>query len=259
MKILVILRNIYSNPDVFDNEQYLCKSDCNILAEAMMLKEQCGGQVTALLFGEKVEENVKTLQKACTYGADEGALIGFHDFDFSDTEAFAKVIARTIETEYADYSLILFGRLAYDGDAVNLATQVACHLSCARVVYSREINIKEGKICARKYLSSSEEVICQVDADKVLIQSIREHGVTRQPKISDIIRTYNGLEITQINGDAIAAKIPENNTGFRLFKKTEPEENTEKKMVLLNGKNDEESSVNLLNLLQKSGFQGKKI
>ena len=81
MNILVILRNIYSNPDLFDDEQYLCKSDCNVLAEAMMLKELFTGQVTALLFAE------------------------------------------TIRTYFPDYDLILFGRLAYDGDAVSISTR----------------------------------------------------------------------------------------------------------------------------------------
>ena len=75
MNILVILRNIYSNPDLFDDEQYLCKSDCNVLAEAMMLKEQFIGQVTALLFAENVSDNIETLKKACTYGADRKSVV----------------------------------------------------------------------------------------------------------------------------------------------------------------------------------------
>ena len=78
MNIWVILRNIYSNPDLFDDEQYLCKSDCNVLAESIMLKEHFIGQVTALLF----TDNIETLKKACTYGADAACLIGFERFDF---------------------------------------------------------------------------------------------------------------------------------------------------------------------------------
>lgn len=32
-------------------------------------------------------------------------------------------MAETIRTYFLDYDLILFGRLAYDGDAVNVSTQ----------------------------------------------------------------------------------------------------------------------------------------
>ena len=123
MNIWVILRNIYSNPDLFDDEQYLCKSDYNVLAEAMMLKELFTGQVTALLFAENVSDNIETLKEACTYGADAACLIGFERFDFSETEQLSQIMAETIRTYFPDYDLILFGRLAYDGDAVNISTR----------------------------------------------------------------------------------------------------------------------------------------
>lgn len=100
INILVILRNIYSNPDLFDDEQYLCKSDCNVLAEAMMLKEHFIGQVTALLFTENVSDNIETLKKACTYGADAACLIGFERFDFSETEQLSQIMQKPFELTF---------------------------------------------------------------------------------------------------------------------------------------------------------------
>ena len=82
-----------------------------------MLKEHFIGQVTALLFTENVSDNIETLKKACTYGADAACLIGFERFDFSETEQLSQIMAETIRTYFLDYDLILFGRLAYDGDA----------------------------------------------------------------------------------------------------------------------------------------------
>ena len=112
MNIWVILRNIYSNPDLFDDEQYLCKSDYNVLAESIMLKEHFIGQVTALLFTENVSDNIETLKKACTYGADAACLIGFERFDFSETEQLSQIMQKTFELTFPIYDLILFGRLA---------------------------------------------------------------------------------------------------------------------------------------------------
>ena len=162
MNIWVILRNIYSNPDLFDDEQYLCKSDYNVLAESIMLKEHFIGQVTALLFTENVSDNIETLKKACTYGADAACLIGFERFDN----------AKTIRTYFPDYDLILFGRLAYDGDAVNVSTQVSCHLGIPRVVYSREIYTKDQVLYARKYISSSKEAVYRLKRPVLIHRSI---------------------------------------------------------------------------------------
>lgn len=257
MNILVILRNIYSNPDLFDDEQYLCKSDCNILAEAMMLKEQMPCKVTALLFAENVPDNIETLKKACTYGADEGFLIGFENFDFSQTEQLSRIMARTIQGYFPEYDLILFGRLAYDGDAINVSTQVSCHLGIPRVVYSREIYSEDHVLYSRKYISSSEEAVYRLKGP-LLIQSIREQGVTRQPKIADIIRTYNEVEIQHLDGDAIADGLPAERNGLRLIKKTEPPKDKSTAMTLLNGLSDDESAANLLRILREKGFQGRK-
>ena len=257
MNILVILRNIYSTPDLFDDEQYLCKSDCHILAEAMMLKKQMPGKVTALLFAENVPDNIETLKKACTYGADEGWLIGFNQFDFSETEQLSRIMARTIQSHFPDYDMILFGRLAYDGDAVNIATQVSCHLGIPRIVYSKEIYTEDNTLYSRKYISASEEFLYRLKG-RVLIQSIREQGVTRQPKIADIIRTYNAVEIQHLDGDGIFAKLPQQNTGLHLIAKTEPQQNKSTTMTLLNGLSDEASAANLLQVLREKGFQGIK-
>lgn len=100
MNIWVILRNIYSNPDLFDDVQYLCKSDCNVLAEAMMLKELFTGQVTALLFAENVSDNIETFKKACTYGADAACLIDFKRFDFSETEQLSQIMQKPFELTF---------------------------------------------------------------------------------------------------------------------------------------------------------------
>ena len=156
MNIWVILRNIYSNPDLVDDEQYLCKSDCNVLAESIMLKEHFIGQVTALLFTENVSDNIETLKKACTYGADAACLIGFERFDFSETEQLSQIMAETIRTYFLDYDLILFGRLAYDAmpSMYPLRYPVISH-SKSRL-QSGNLYQRPGPLCQKIYSSSKE-------------------------------------------------------------------------------------------------------
>lgn len=257
MKIIVILRNIYNSFDFFDDEQYLCKSDCNVIAEAMMLKEALheSVEITALLFAEKNQDNIKTLKKASTYGVDKSILIEFQKFDFSDTKRFSQIIATTIKRMNTKPNLILFGRLACDGDAVNLATQTACQLQWPRIVYSKEIFVANEQLYSKKYICSSEEIIYQLDMKQVVIQSIRKHGVTRQPKITDIVRAYNNFEIEYVDGDMIASGILEKQKGFLLTQKTEPKEAVNKKLLSLNDINDEATAKKLLELLQKKGFR----
>ena len=80
--------------------------------------------------------------------------------------------AKTIRTYFPDYDLILFGRLAYDGDAVNVSTQVSCHLGIPRVVYSREIYTKDQVLYARKYISSSKEAVYRLKRPVLIHRSI---------------------------------------------------------------------------------------
>lgn len=270
MKILVVLRNIYHNPDLFDDEQYLCKSDRNILAEAVMLKEEYGGDITALLFAEDVEDSEKALKKACTYGVDQAFHIVMDKFDFSDTSVFSRIISRTLQQHFREFDLLLFGRLAYDGDAVSIATQTAYRLGIPAIMYSKEIiaykeekravswsekNPRKKKITVRKMVSDLEDIIYDLELP-ALVQSMREKGVIRQPKMADIIRTYSEVEVKKIDGDRIARKVGENEGKIVLYGKSELEDDTHKEFQLLNGMSDKESSINLIKILNRLGFEG---
>lgn len=259
MKILVILRNIYNNSDLFAEEQYLCKSDRNILAEAVMLKEKYGGDITAVLFAEDVEDSEMALKKACTYGADDAVHIVLNKFDFSDTSTFSRLISKTLEQYFKDFDLLLFGRLAYDGDAVNIATQTAYRLKIPAIVYSKEIekgkrSIKKS-ITVRKMASDLEDIVYQLELP-ALVQSVREEGVTRQPKIADIIRTYSEVEVKKIDGDRIAREVGENQGRIILDRKSEFEDDGCKEYQSLNGLSDKESAQNLIDVLKRLGFEG---
>lgn len=105
--------------------------------------------------------------------------------------------------------------------------------------------------------SSSKEAVYRLKRP-VLIQSIREQGITRQPKIADIIRTYQDMTIQHLDGNAIAAGLSSAKTGLYLIRKTEPPKDKSTSMTLLNGLSDDESAANLLRILREKGFQGRR-
>lgn len=280
MKILVVLRNLYNNPDLFDEEQYLCKSDQNILSEAVMLREEYGGDITAVLFAEDVEDSEMALKKACAYGADNVFHVVLDQVDFSDTSTFSRVISRTVGQYFKEFDLLLFGRVAYDGDAANIATQTADRLKIPAVVYSKEIgkweerNIKKtpqtdkGKaqqidkknatdksIKVQKMVSNWEDIVYRLTLP-ALVQSIREKNLTRQLNIADIIRTYSEVEVKKIDGDEIVRKVGANQGRIISDRKRKLKDDTYKEIQFLNGMSDKESATNLIKLLKKLGFEG---
>lgn len=256
MNILLILRNLYGSQGFFEEEEYLSESDRNVISEAMSLKEQYGGTVSAVLFSEDTPDCEKTLKKTYTYGVSKAYHAVFQDFDFSDTKTFAKVIAGVVERKFPDYDLLLFGRLAYDGDAVTVATMTAEHLRLPRVVYSKEIEKKNDHLICRKHISPKEEAALEVRMP-ALVQSIREKGIRRQPKIADIVRAYSDAEIYRLDGEKIYRDNRDKYAGtssVRLVSETEPDDAREKELKILNGVSDIESSEALIHTLRELGF-----
>ncbi|MCR5273269.1 MAG: hypothetical protein K6E13_09870 [Lachnospiraceae bacterium] len=258
MNTLVILRNIFNNPDLFDDEQYLSTSDINVILEALHLRKQCGGLVSVILFAEDVEDSKKALMKAYTYGVDNAVHIAFKNFDFSCTDRLGDIIAKTIETYFKDYDLIMFGRLAYDGDAVTLATRVSEKLKIPRVTYSENCIYNGFKMMNTRFLSSDHH-ITTFHSLPLLVHSIRKDGLKRQPFISDIVSAYNEKKITKIAGEPIEELLPSS-----LYKSSCDfvcEENlsksNEQALTMLNGSNDMESAQNLINLLKELGYSAK--
>ncbi|MDT3845153.1 MAG: hypothetical protein LIV11_11425 [Bacillota bacterium] len=258
MNTLVILRNLYNNPDLFDEEQYLSTSDINVILEALHLRKQCGGLVSAILFAEDVEESQKTLMKAYTYGVDKAVHIALNNLDFSHTDRLGDIIAKTIETYFKDYDLIMFGRLAYDGDAVTLATRVSEKLSIPRVTYSESCVYNGSEMVNTRFLSANRH-IATCHSLPLLVHSIRKDGLRRQPFISDIISAYNEKKITRISGEPFEKLLPasmyKNRCNFVCEESLS--KSNEQKLTMLNGSNDMESAQNLINLLKEFGYRAK--
>lgn len=255
MNIIVVLRNLYNNADIFDDEEYLSKSDRNIISEALIAKDKVGGKVSVLLLAEDVKNSDQTLKTALSLGVDDAYHIAIDDFDFSNYHTSAKLIAKCIKENFSDFDLVLFGRLAYDGDAVNISTLVSEYLNIPRIVYSKEFEAFEDKVISKKYITREESYTLEVNTPLVL-QSMREKGLVRHPKVSDIMRAYNDIEIIKINAEELIERenIKREENSIELVKNFSPESNLKKELKILNGVSDIESSENLIEVLRNLGF-----
>lgn len=255
MNIIVVLRNLYNNADIFDDEEYLGKSDRNIISEALIARDKVGGKVSVLLLAEDVKNSDQTLKSALSLGVDDAYHLAIDDFDFSDYNTSAKLIAKSIEENFSDFDLVLFGRLAYDGDAVNISTLVSEYLNIPRIVYSKEFEAFEKSIISKKYITREEAYTLKVKTPLVL-QSMREKGLVRHPKVSDIMRAYNDIEIVKLNAKEILENniIQKDKNSIELIKNFSPESNLDKELKILNGVSDIESSENLIEVLRNLGF-----
>lgn len=252
MKILIILRDLYNNSDLFDDEKYLSKSDRNIITEALKIKDENNAEVSALLFGEDNAFNEQTLKKALSMGIDKSFHILSNDADLTNIKLTSKVIKNFVHKYYSDVDLILFGRLSYTGDALEIATDVAENLEFKRVIYSKEFSLKDNNILAKREIDNTEYLYKL--KTPLVIQSVRDKDLTRHPKISDILLAYEEKEIIKINLDDLINKKDLEKNSLKFIESFSPDSDNKKEIKMLNGISDLESAENLIDTLRKLGF-----
>jgi electron transfer flavoprotein beta subunit len=131
--------------------------DMYAIEEALRLKAEVGGKVTALSMGPPQAE--AALREAISMGVDEGILVSDRAFAGSDTWATSYTLAMALK-KIGDYSMIIFGKQASDGDTAQVGPGVATHLDLPQITYVRKVEeIDENKIVAERLLEAGYEVI----------------------------------------------------------------------------------------------------
>ncbi len=100
--------------------------DRHALEEAVRIREEQGGTVTALSMGPPQAEEV--LREAIACGADRGVLVSDRAFAGADTWATSYTLARAIET-LGSFDLILCGKQAIDGDTAQVGPGLASRMN----------------------------------------------------------------------------------------------------------------------------------
>jgi electron transfer flavoprotein beta subunit len=113
--------------------------------------------VTAITMGPPQAE--VALREAISMGVDEGILVSDRAFAGSDTWATSYTLAMALK-KIGDYSVILCGKQASDGDTAQVGPGIATHLNLPQITYVRKIEeIDEKHVVAERLLETGYEVI----------------------------------------------------------------------------------------------------
>jgi electron transfer flavoprotein beta subunit len=131
--------------------------DMYAIEESLRLKAKLGGKVTAITMGPPQAE--VALREAISMGVDEGILVSDRAFAGSDTWATSYTLAMALK-KIGDYSVILCGKQASDGDTAQVGPGIATHLNLPQITYVRKIEeIDEKHVVAERLLETGYEVI----------------------------------------------------------------------------------------------------
>ncbi len=165
--------------------------DRNALEEALRLKDENKDiKVTVLSMGPPQAD--VALREAIAMGADDAILISDRAVGGSDTWATSTVLASGIK-KIADYSIVLCGRQAIDGDTAQVGPQIAEHLNLPQITYVEELKIEGNKVIAKRALEDGHFVI--ESEMPVLLTAIKELNEPRYPSIKGIYDAHKDNKV----------------------------------------------------------------
>jgi len=176
--------------------------DRHALEEAVRLKEEVGGTVTALSMGPPQAEDM--LREAIACGADEAVLVSDRAFAGSDTLATTYTLARAID-HVGGADLVLCGKQAIDGDTAQVGPGLAVRLGFAFASCVRKISgITDGRLYAERMMDDGhDELEMPLPA---LLTVVKEINEPRVPSLKGKMRARKAavtvLSAADIQADA---------------------------------------------------------
>ncbi len=198
MNILVCIKQVPDTKDVRLDprtntmaregvESIMNPFDRHALEEAVRIREEYGGSVTALSMGPPQAESV--LREAISCGADDGVLVSDRAFAGADTWATSYTLARAIET-VGEFDLILCGKQAVDGDTAQVGPGLACRLARPFVTCVQKIRL--------------------LDNDSLVVERMMDDGydVVRLPipALLTVVKDINEPRVPSLKGKMKAKK-----------------------------------------------------
>lgn len=169
-------------------ESILNPFDAYAIEEAVRLKEQHGGNITAICMGPPQAE--ATLREAVSLGVDDIILLSDRKFAGADTWATSYTLAAAIrKLEGAD--LILTGQQAIDGDTAQVGPGIAAHLNIPQTCFVRRIE--------------------EVTSCNITLQRLMEDGSDRirikLPAVISVVKEINTPRLPSLRGKRNAKSV----------------------------------------------------
>ncbi len=159
--------------------------DMYAIEEAIRLKEKHGAKTIVLTMGPPQAE--AALREALSLGIDEGVLVSDRAFAGSDTLATSYTLAKAIR-KIGDFSLILCGKQASDGDTAQVGPGISTHLDIPQVTYVKKIEEIKNNIARVERMTEEGYEIIETPLP-CLLTVVKEINEPRLPSLKGIMRS----------------------------------------------------------------------
>lgn len=159
--------------------------DENALEVALQLKDNYGGNITAISMVEKSASLV--LRKSLSVGANELILLADEYYRDLDSDSTAYVLSEAIK-KIGRYDLILVGRQAADWDFGQVGSILAEILQIPSISLAQRVKVEDDKVVVKKLKRNGYELVKA--SMPALISISSEAGDLRLPSLNDIRNAY---------------------------------------------------------------------
>ena len=165
--------------------------DTYAMEEAIRLKEQLGGTVTALSMG--IPQAAGILKEALSLGVDKAVLLSDRSFAGADSLATAYTLSQAVK-KLGRYDLIFCGKQASDGDTAQVGPGLAEKLGIPHTTYvSKIMDIRPDAIICKRLTDHGYEIL-EIALPSV-ITVVKEINTPRLPSIKGL-RLAREAEVT---------------------------------------------------------------
>jgi electron transfer flavoprotein beta subunit len=167
--------------------------DLHAIEAAVQLKERYGGTCAMVCMGPP--QAVEALQKALSFGADEGYLLSDRALVGSDTLATSAALTAAVQKldQQQKVDLVLCGKQTIDGDTAQVGPGIATRLGFSQISYVgrvESVDLEKRTIRARRILEGAEEVVeAPLPALLTVLKEIGEARYASLPAVIQGLRT----------------------------------------------------------------------
>jgi len=174
--------------------------DMYAIEEALRLREQHGGKVTAVTMGPP--QAAEALKEAVALGVDDVVLLSDRAFAGADTWATSYAIAKGLK-KIGNFDLVIAGKQAIDGDTAQVGPETADMVGIPFVAYIRKIEkVENGKMIVERMMDEGYDVV--ETSLPALITVVKEINQPRVPSLKGKMKA-KGLKVTTMNAQDIGA------------------------------------------------------
>jgi electron transfer flavoprotein beta subunit len=159
------------------------------IEEALKIKEQAGGKVTAVTVGSDRAESA--LRQALSVGVDEAILVTDPGFEGSDPQAIAGILTAAVG-KIGDVNLVLAGKQAVDDDSAQVPAALAAKLDWPQILFVKKTESISDT--GAVFLRTTEEGFDRIAATL--------------PAVVSVVKEINEPRLPSLKGKMAAKKAP---------------------------------------------------